>query len=175
MTTNEDVAQLAALECEIVEGDLWVQAEEVDSLNQLDSIREIVGNFLTEESQDSGSKLASLNLPALQIVSGDLAFQALSSPESLRLPALESVGGRFSINNNGPLTSIQMDALTTVGELLIIANSSLVTLNGLPSLTEGLLGVRANPELPQCEVDAIADRVGGCSSCTGNDRQAVCE
>lgn len=172
MMTADDVARLAALKCQIVQGSLRVSGNEIDTLDGLATIREVTGSFSVQTNDQP-----QIELSALRAVGEDLLFLGLTSAESIQLPSLESVGGRLTITENPSLTSVQLDSLESVTEQLVIGgNDNLLTLNELPSL-ENLGGflVTANPKLPQCEVDAIAERVGvDCYPCSGNDTAAIC-
>ena len=203
MATAAEVARLAALQCNVVEGSLQVSGPNIDSLTGLESIHEItesleiVAGSLTDLSglkglekvglhlvfQDVGS-LNSLELPILKSVGGQASFNCKKSLETIRLPALESVGtgtsDELSIVQCPDLTHVYMDALKSLTGILNVAyNDNLLTLNGLPSLTSARgLSVLLNPKLPQCEMDAVGVRIGhscSSSSCKGNDTTATCK
>jgi hypothetical protein len=95
---------------------------------------------------------------------------------SVRLPSLRSVG-TLTILECEAIIDVDMPALEIVEDQLSIYGSpNLLTLHSLPSL-EMTSSVFENPQLPQCEVDAIAERIGiSCVSlCSGNDEQATCD
>jgi hypothetical protein len=184
--TDEDVAQLAALKCEQVDGPLlfW---EDVTSVAGLETIRTVTGYIsmnlpLDDISGLSGLETVSgfislvdlavpeLDFPALKEVGGDLGLLSLDSAERISLPKLTTVGGDLDIGGT-PATEIDLDALEHVqGNITISSNSNLPTLNELPSLLEAQsLEIYANEKLPQCEVDAIATRLNvTCEHCTEN-------
>jgi hypothetical protein len=195
MTTAADVIELATLECEVIEGSLLVSGGEVDSLMGLETIREItltlqvtgatqlvdlegLGGLeqVSNLSFESDDNLSSIALPALRSTGG-LSVTSLSSAEFIELPLLQSVTGSVLVNGNEALTSIEMDSLESIGTLSVGSNPNLLTLNGLPSLSEAeRLFIIENPKLPQCEVDAIAERTEAlCSPCTDNDGGAMCD
>lgn len=194
ITTAADVAQLAALQCNVVEGALQIGGAKIDSLAGLESIHEITGNLEMGGSLpdlgglkglekvggtlrvDSVVNLNSFELPILKSVGAQVYFVAdgalrVKSLETIRLPALERVGtgpnDELTIVQWADLTHVYMDALKSVtGILNVDYNDELLTLNGLPSLTSARgLSVLLNPKLPQCEMDAIGARIGHpCSS-----------
>jgi len=128
----------------------------------------------TDVSITNASGLTTLVLAGLKAVER-LELDTLDSTTRIQLPSLETAN-YIGIENHD-LLSLEMDALTSVSRDLVIgANPNLETLNGLPSLMSvgGNLSIVNNLKLPQCEVDAIAVRLGGCQACTGNDAMAVC-
>lgn len=156
--TAEDAAQLAALSCDVIDGSLRLGGGEIDSLSGLATIREVTGSLQVIAT----GNLTSIELPVLKVIDGTnipaglepLLFLSLPDVVSIRLPLLQTVGGNVNISLNPSLMSIEMDSLESV-DTLQIGN---------------------NPMLPQCEVDAIVERVGAsCSVCVGNDEAAVCD
>lgn len=172
MTTEEDVARLAELRCEIVDGSLDISGNQVGSLTGLGTISEVTGDFTIRNNDQSP-----IALPPLRVVDQDLTLLGLSALESIDLPLLESVGDALSITGNSSLVSIEMDSLRSGTILAIGLNDELVTLNGLPALQSvDIFIIGYNPKLPQCEVDMLVDRVDAiCSACTGNDTTATCD
>jgi Receptor L domain len=108
------------------------------------------------------------------------ADNALTSLHGLE--QLTDVGG-LGIEGNGALTSLHgLEQLTHVGGLLIAQNPVLSTLAAFMSWPAHALAgchIDANPVLPQCQVDALADAqldVDGCSNEGGlNLEDATCD
>ncbi len=96
---------------------------------------------------------------------------------SIRLPALRTVN-QLSVYGCPGVTEVDLDALETVGySIAFVGNENLATVHGLPSLMSvQYASFSSNPMLPQCEVDAILERLGlSCGLlCQGNDEQATC-
>lgn len=195
--TNDDVARLAALGCTIIDGSLDAHGG-FNTLAGLETIREIKGSFhmiqshqLSDLSGFAGLEtvmqdftveqsrgLTSAQLPALTTVGAHFSLNTLLGVEKINLSALKTVGGALDIVACSLVPSLKLDKLESVGGQFHIAlNDGLTSLNGLPALgsVDGLR-ISNNPKLPQCEVDAVATRLGvGCSSCTGNDTKAICK
>ncbi len=173
----EDLARLAQLSCHVIEGSLRIEGNGVEDLSGLASIREISGSL-----QVLGSNLTSIELPALKVVGGTnmllgteaVTFIALPAVTDVELPSLESVGGAVNISVDPQLASIDLGSLETVETLQISNNDELARLNTSPTLQPGSLWISENPKLPQCEVDAIAERTGASCVCSGNDATATC-
>jgi len=184
--TDEEVAQLAALKCEHVDGLLRFWGD-VTSVAGLETIRTVTGQVSIDLPLDDISGLSGLetvggrislaelavpevDFPALKEVGDDLLLLSLGSAERISLPKLTTVAGNLDISGT-PATEIDLDALEHVQEnVRISSNSKLPTLNELPSLLEAQsLEIYANDKLPQCEVDAIATRLNvTCEHCTEN-------
>jgi hypothetical protein len=185
------VAELSALKCEIVEGAL-IFFGDVTSLAGLETIRSvssqvsIEGAGLDDISGLSGLEtvagrlllgdlpVTEVEFPALEEVGDELVILSLGSVQRIALPQLTKVGVNVEINSTAA-TEIDLDALEHVnGNLRISANQNLPTLHELPSLLDAVsLQVDMNPNLPQCEAEAIAARLNlMCLMCTGNS--AVC-
>ena len=186
--SDEEVAQLAALKCDRLDGPLIVYGD-VTSLAGLETIRMVTSQIsidvhdLDDISGLSGLEtvdgrlvlsgldaLTEVEFPALKDVGASLLFVALGSVQRILLPQLTSVGEDCDINGTSA-TEIDLDALEHVGaNMRIFSNPDLQTLNELPSLVEaGSLEIAMNESFPQCEADAIAARLNlSCPLCTGN-------
>ena len=185
--SNEDVAQLAALKCERLDGPLIVFGD-VTSLAGLETLRVVksqvsidglelddlsgLSGLETVEGQIvlSGLAVTDVEFPSLKDVGAGLLFVSLGSVQRILLPELTSVGEDCDINSTSA-TEIDLDALEHVGDnMRIFSNPNLTTLNELPSLVEAQsLEIDLNENLPQCEADAIAARLSlACPLCTDN-------
>ena len=157
LTTPEEVAALAALDCEVIRRDVGIAGAELTSLAGLEHTRVIEGSLsvyfssgLTDFDGFNGleavhgdlylehaPKLTSLSgLEALESVGGSLVLITDSLPTLSGLDALELIGGSLTITDNQLLTSIEALVGTTLGEggLYIKNNPRLTTLEGLEKL-----------------------------------------
>lgn len=198
--SDADVASLAALGCTVIDGALaFVHLDAsnqvfVHNLVGLESIREITGSLTIDGGKLVDLKgldglqtvktftvqrldIQSIELPALKHV-GQFTATDLPKLTVLRLPALDTADTGVMITTCSLLQSVELNALKSVTqELNISMNNELLKLNGLPKLKSvPTLRVLLNPKLPQCEVDAIATRLGSATTCTcvGNDSSATC-
>lgn len=185
--TNEAVEQVAALKCEmldspfIVYGDVTsvegletiriarsqvsVDIPEIDDVSGLSGLERVEGKLVI-----ASVAATEIEFPVLEEVGASLYVVGLGSVQRIRLPKLTTVGEDCDINSTFA-TEIDLDALERVGtNLRISSNPKLTTLNELPSLVEAQsLEIAKNDELPQCEVDAIAARLGlECDLCAEN-------
>ena len=79
-----------------------------------------------------------------------------------------------------PLAAIE----TNDGSLFLAFNAKLKDISGLAKLAPlnagEVISIHDNPKLPQCQVDALATRLGGACTdddgtpCSGNDTHATC-
>lgn len=193
---------MAALGCESIEGGMIFYGQQPLSTLGLETVREITGSFevgyTTQLENLAGlSKLQTVGdlsvqhteglsqvvLPALRELKpgtgsnpprGSLWLSDNKSLQAIALPELQA-GGECRIDLNTELLQVEMGSFTKAYQLVISANPSLLTLNGLPKLVEvEKLAIRNNVQLPQCEVDAVVLRVGGCDNCADNDSSGVC-
>lgn len=83
--------------------------------------------------------------------------------------------GTLTITTNANLETISLPVLETVQYLTIAQNDVLVDIGSFDALESGAgLTITANPQLPQCAVDSIAERIG-CGTCSDNNVEAVCD
>jgi hypothetical protein len=194
IASNADVARLAALGCTLIDGSVQVVQGDADSLVGLESVSEITGSLTIDGAKLSDLRgldglasvhtltverldIQSIELPALSHV-GQFTATLLPMLQVLSLPALETADTGVMITACSVLPRFDLRALQTVGnELNVSLNDALLTLGGLPALTSAVsLRMVDNPMLPQCEVDAIAARLGSGTHCTcsANDTNATC-
>lgn len=266
--TQQDVADLAALECEVIGNDLSLASPDLTSLLGLETLRVIKGGFsisgtsaltsldgldgllyigddialngnsglvdisalsqmkTAEVSLSFAGNSALVSLDGLQSVKNVYSFMFTSnerladvsgfSPEtvsenvlvagngsvlgvafpqlrsiggsvqltgevvckSLKMPALDYVGGTLLVSANPELEEVDVAGLTRVGGVTITENEALLTIGGLPALTDVdmTMAITRNPSLAQCEVDQIAARFPeACTYCVDNDPTALCE
>jgi hypothetical protein len=194
LSTANDVAQLAAEDCEILEGGLNVYGGSITSLSGLETIKKITGALRVNDTKladfsglsglsevgdalvfSNDKPLGDLTLPALTQVGGDLVFDVPNGVTSFDAPKLELVTGGLVFAVNGDLQSIRLDSLRSAKQISIQSNPVLTTFHGFPALTSvSTLTVLDNPKLPQCEVAALDSRLHACSTCSGNDTKATC-
>jgi len=203
LESDEDIARLANYACEEIEGSLQITGSPsgaystVTSLAGLETIRTVTGLIYVDATKlvDIGglsgletvggldvnrTGVLSIELPALtNVESGDLQLISLPKAKTIVAPKLENVAGSFKIVSCGSLSEVQMDALATVDKLVIGENRELLTVHELPSLVSVRrdVSIEGNTRLPQCEADAIFQRIGKrCSSaCLGNDAAGSCQ
>ena len=195
IATNDDAAALARLQCSVIDGSVDIGGSGVSSLAGLETIREITGALrvlnttklanlgglsrleTVRDLQFQRAGLASIGLTALSKVSGQVDLEVLASLSSIDLSSLRSVGGALSITFCPLLPELHLDKLQSVGELLnVSSNDALGTVNQLPALKSvGKLQFTSDPKLPQCEVSAIATRLGASCSCGGLDTNTTCK
>lgn len=149
-----------------VRGDLTIEASQVESLEGLRGLSRVDGSvhFYANAMDDL------TGLEGLTSIGGGLTV--LSDLSSLHgLEGLETVGGELRISNSGIEDLSGLESLTSIGGGLSIAISTrLVSIAGLDQLTSlgGPLWINDNPMLPQCQVVALAARLGTVCSCDGN-------
>jgi ferredoxin len=186
--SDEEVAQLAALQCERLDGPLIVyggvtslagletihtvtrqvaiyDAPELEDISGLSGLETVGGRILL-----SVLAVTEIEFQALEEVGAGLLFVSLLSAQHILLPKLTSVREDCDINSTSA-TEIDLDALEHVsGKMRIFSNPNLTTLNELPSLVEAQsLEIAMNESFPQCEADAIAARLSvACPLCTDN-------
>ncbi len=130
----------------------------------------------TSVSVTNNAKLADWGaFESLETCSQTLTVANNQALESFALPSLFR-SNSMAITSNEALSDVSLPSLALVSASLTVAgNPSLETLD-LSSLdSAGTLTISGNPALPQCVVDAIDQRLGGCASCAGNDETASCE
>jgi hypothetical protein len=203
LRSNADVAQLAALRCNIinsnvniydpvdslagletirtVQGELNVlDSHSLSTLAGLDGLEEVIGSLvLLDSPPGTGNRtLQSAELPSLKTVDG-LSVQSDGASESLHaihFPSLETAG-LIAIVSDHDLTDIDLPSLKAVTSYIRLnGNDALTSLGGFASLQSAPdLYIAMNPRLPQCQVDALASRVGArCVSCGQNDPNGTC-
>ena len=174
-------------------GEIRDQSVSVHSQAALERLRGV--GCITGSLQVMGPGITDLSpLSNLQAVGGDLAFRRIETQDMGGLDALEYSYRLFLVDNPELTTLRGLEGLQEVGwNLWIRGNTKLESLDGLdnlgrfvsinieynPALTsldgidrprvDGGLSVSNNERLPQCQVDALATRVGlACAACTGN-------
>lgn len=193
LASNDAAARLAALQCTVIEGSISCGGS-VDDLGGLGTIREITGGLSVLSASalndfDGFSSLetlhdlviqnvnvASVRLPALKEVEGHVDLEVLSSLTSVELPSLATIGAYLTVTVCPLLPELRLDKLESVGQALnVSADGALTTVHAFPALLSvGQLQFTSDPKLPQCEVDALATRLGVKCMCSGNDTQATC-
>lgn len=110
------------------------------------------------------------------VISGSNTIESLAGLEDLVV-----VGDSFVIDTVPNLENIDALAnLEVVGGAFFINRTSVRTIAPLASLQrvrdgEPELSFQSNPLLPQCEINALAARIGAtCFNCTGNNGLATC-
>lgn len=94
--------------------------------------------------------------------------------DDLRFPNLISAGDVI-VTSNQRLATLDLSSLSTVNTLSIAENEALRSIGSLEALVEvQALNITMNPELPQCSVDAIAERLE-CVVCGDNAQDATCD
>lgn len=79
----------------------------------------------------------------------------------LRLPNLTSVGGELFIYRTDALIETDFRSLESVGTRVYIHRNLVLQRIGLGSLSDAPdVHVSANPEFPECELQALCDRLG---------------
>ena len=139
---------------------------------------DLVGNNLLLD----GTDLVNLDgFSALEIVGNDLSLVANADLATLDLPALQSVGASLSVDDNDALTDIVLTALMLVGDDLHVEGNALLSTFDLSALTDigGNLIVSTNAALPTCAAEALRDtiglaNIGGAVSISGNDSAGTC-
>jgi hypothetical protein len=115
-------------------------------------------------------------LSCLKSVEGD--FSILDSPNLVDLAGLEQLEtvSRLSVVNNAGLETLaHLQELTVIGTLTVNDNPSLSEL-GEGIVTALSVVMNDNPSLAQCEVEALADRVGVAQCyCASNDPTGTCD
>ena len=95
--------------------------------------------------------------------------------ESLEFPSLLRCDSMI-IASNAALERAELPRLAVVqNDLTVVGNSTLQSLDLRRLDSVGALTISGNPRLPQCGVDELSERVGGCASCAGNDEAAACD
>ncbi len=79
------------------------------------------------------------------------------------------------ISGNPALLEIYLSSLSRAGDVNITTNEALTTLDMSKFTGADSVAIAANTNLPQCEVDEIAARIGGCKSCMQNNLDATCD
>ena len=202
LNSNAQVAQLAALRCDVLSVDVNIYPG-VDSLAGLETVREVIGelnilqsypltslagldglekvdgSLVFSDSANAGARtLKSVVLPSLKNL-GSLSVLNATTTESIHaihLPSLETAG-LIWIELAPDLTVIDLPVLKTVTSYVRLRkNDSLTGLSGFAALQSAHdLYVTMNPKLPQCQVDALAARLGiSCTSCDQNDPTGIC-
>ena len=146
--------------CDVVTGDLVVDDQDWLVSLVLPCLVSVDGALTIRENDHAD--LATVEMPALVTVGGDLDVDDDDSLVTFDMPSLTTVGGHLDIYRNISLATFDMSALTTVGGYLEIeSNASLGGLGGLPSLASvgGYLSIRGNPCLSQLEAVAFAEPI----------------
>ena len=187
-----DLAALVALHCARLETSLQIHGPGITSLAGLRSLHSVEGNVSIHATQlrslegleslatattmtiEESPELSSVELPAL----AELETLDVHSNDGLKkvlLPKLASAKTLLFIANP-ILSEIDIGTVQDLTDLRIAANPELVTFTGFDSLESvTLLYLTNNASLPQCRVEALSERVGGCRSCTGNDADGSCD
>jgi hypothetical protein len=155
--TQADFDALVAEQCVVITQTLNFRETDLSSLVGLEGLRRVDGSLL------------------LGINTGLVNLRGLDS--------LREVGGTLGITSCQTLTDLGgLENVATIGSILsLITNAELQSLGALDNLTSAsAMGVTGNPRLPQCQVDALAARLGlECgavvgTSCGSNDDTATC-
>jgi hypothetical protein len=161
LTTDAGVQSLAGLQCQILDGNLYVTGSELTSLAGLESIMEIDGD-LTLQRTAALPSFQGLN--GLEVVTGVLSLSETVNLTSLSgLESLATLGSRLNLYSNGSLADIS--ALTNARgdnlSLSIVGNSALSSLVGLEGIrsAEDVVVVR-NPNLGSIELSGLGAVLG---------------
>ncbi len=166
INTPEELSQVAALKCQVLDADISLSDDGIKDLTDLQTVTEILGSFDIENANG----LATIELPALKSIGGHTQLSELDALVSIELPRLEHSAGWLYIIGNPNLETIQMDSLSDIPQLSILMNDSLLTVHGLPALysVEANVFIADNPLLNVDEVDEVCSRVG-CDHCHATD------
>ncbi len=147
----------------------------------------LTNNFaLTNVSALSPTTLGSLHISG-NLALRDVRFERLhtieqgllvsgeTACERLEFPLLDDVGGDILISANPAVLEINLSSLSRAGSVNITTNEALTALDMSQFTGADSVAIAGNPNLPQCEVDTIAARIGGCESCTQNNLEATCD
>ncbi len=188
LTTISALANVIAPEVAIALHDNVV-LETLDGLQGFSDPASILftNNFaLTDVSALSPTTLGSLHISG-NLALRDVRFERLhtieegllvsgeTACERLEFPLLDDVGGDILISGNPAVLEIDLSSLSRAGSVNITTNEALTTRDMSQFTSADSVAIASNPNLPQCEVDALAARIGGCESCTQNDLEATCD
>lgn len=190
--TMERVEGLGELNCQVLDGSLEIEGDAIESLTSLHALREVTGTLLVRFSPlpslsgleglervrtllfEGDNNVTDVSFPKLVTVEDWLGIYQMGGAETFHFAALESAG-LLEMNGNAAVVEINLDSLEVAESISIGANSSLLTVNGLPSLEEVTqnFNIVGNPHLPECEIEEVAARIP-CDICESNDDLAVC-
>ena len=142
--------------CDIIEGDLKIEGNDITNLNGLSSIEEIEGFFQIDNCENLSSLTGLDNVlkigAALIVNSGLTDFQGLNNLSSVSfsfsltnnldlesfngLGSLQEVGTAFQVNGTPKIKNfLGLNELSQVNQLSVNNNDSIVNFEGLESLT----------------------------------------
>ena len=148
ISTLEDLSQFKATyaDCNIIEGDLHFQLEEVGGSDELASIETVTGDVIISGLSEGVDINGLFNI---KIIGGNLTITGNSVNFGSIFPNLEEIGGELIIRENFTLEVVDgFDSLQSVGFIRILENPDLLLIEGFTSLvSDGGMMLRENPEL----------------------------
>lgn len=138
-TVSADVAKVAA--CPTAVGDITIEGDAFGSID-ITGVEQIYGSL----EVNNATQAAAFNAPTLQLVSGDLVFNANTILKSLNLAQLTTVG-TFRLNALPALQSIGLVSGLTSAESVIISDTGLSTLEGINVVQLRVFDVNNNDDI----------------------------
>lgn len=159
ITTKDDLAEFRAAGTEVVEGDLFVEGDELVSLSGLETLHQVTENVIIDEASSLVDIAALKNLEriggGLWIAGNEALVEIPELPGVTSLDGL-AIGGNASLETFGGLPNLEIvrDGRSLGFESIAVSIGDNPLLEELPSFpnlvaTEGHLGIGANDSLEQ--------------------------
>lgn len=165
ITIDSPAALQAHSRCEVIQGDLHIASGGLSAItaSDLPHLTRVTGALRISAHLNTGSspQLASITLPKLQSVGGELLLGATLPPSELHLPELRSVG-KFRLVQTAVRVVDAPKLATVTGDAELNGASYLCTLN-LPALdrVEGNLNLSMLDKLPSSQATTLRSATRG--------------
>ena len=151
--------------CQIIEGDVVINGNEISSLSQLEVLSQIIGDLRIYGNNNLVDLSGLQNIFSIggNLIIGETNKGNNPSLQNLNgLQSLLSVGGDLQINSNPQLLDIsQLTSLGTIqGDLVVYDNPVLISLEGLQNIEpDGIesLYIHKNISLATCTAESICE------------------